>query len=93
MNTDNKAHGTQEDNQYQKPDQNIELDNADATYGHTISDSPFKRKNVPDEDHMAKVNDAEEDVNKNLTNTNLSEGEDLANRNADEDKGLGGKDL
>jgi hypothetical protein len=44
MNTDNKAHGTQEDNQYQKPDQNIEWDNADATYGHTISDSPFKRK-------------------------------------------------
>jgi hypothetical protein len=42
---------------------------------------------------MAKVNDAEEDVNRNLTNTNLSEGEDLANRNADEDKGLGGKDL
>ncbi|MFW0715850.1 hypothetical protein [Pedobacter sp. N23S346] len=92
MSTDNKANGAQKEDQFQKPDQNIEWDHEDATYGH-ISNSPFKRKDVPDDDHIAKVKETEIDVNENLKNTNLSTGEDPANRNSTKEKGLGGKDL
>lgn len=93
MNTDNKAHGAQKDNQDQKYDQNIEWDHEDATYGHSISNSTFKRKDVPDEDHIAQVQEAKIDVIENLKNTNLSTSEDLANRNNTDEKGVGGKDL
>ena len=93
MSTDNKANEAQKEDQFQKPGQSIEWDHEDATYGHSISDSPFKRKSIPDDDHIAKVKEAEIDVNENLKNTNLSTDEDLANRNSTKEKGLGGKDL
>ena len=93
MSTDNKANEAQKEDQFQKPGQSIEWDHEDATYGHSISNSTFKRKDVPDEDHIAQVQEAKIDVNENLRNTNLSTSEDLANRNNTDEKGVGGIDL
>ncbi|MGM9474932.1 hypothetical protein ACS5PU_00830 [Pedobacter sp. GSP4] len=73
-------------------DEDIEWDNGEATYGHKRPD--FKRKDEPDEEHLAKAQkDAEHDVNNDLKHTNLSQGEDIGNRNKTNNKGLKGKDL
>ncbi|WP_231427261.1 hypothetical protein [Pedobacter sp. Leaf250] len=73
-------------------DPNIEWDNGEATYGHSISESDFKRKNSPNKNH---INKTENDANTidDLKNENLSQGEDIGNRNKTGEKGLGGKDL
>jgi len=90
----NNAHDDQENIQGNKLDENnIEWDNGEATYGHAISDSPFKRKNIPDENHLSKLEESDRDVNEELKNINLSSSEDPSIRNSDQEKGLGGKDL
>jgi len=93
MSTDKKAHNDQQHEQAHKLDQNIEWDNGEATYGHSITESPFKRKNIPTPSHLAKVDQADGDVNENLKNLNFANDEDPANRNSNNEKGLGGKDL
>ncbi|GGE53540.1 hypothetical protein EV200_102445 [Pedobacter psychrotolerans] len=94
MSKSNNAHDDQESIQGNKLDQhNIEWDNGEATYGHAITDSPFRRKNVPDENHLSKLEEHDHDVNEELKNINLSNNNDPSNRNSDQEKGLGGKDL
>jgi hypothetical protein len=71
-------------------DEDIEWDN--ETYGHKKTD--FKRKDQPDEAHLAKTeNDPKHNINKDLKNANLSQNEDIGNRNKERDKGVSGKDL
>ena len=73
-------------------EEDIEWDNGEATYGHKRAD--FKRKDQPDESHLLKTeNDPTHAVNENLNNSNLSQGEDIGNRNKNNEKGLRGKDL
>jgi len=70
----------------------IEWDNGEATYGHKRAD--FKRKDEPETPHSVNTeNDPIRSVNENLTNSNLSQGEDIGNRNKNDEKGLRGKDL
>ncbi|GGH17028.1 MULTISPECIES: hypothetical protein [Pedobacter] len=72
-------------------DEDIDWDNGEATYGHKRTE--FKRKDQPDEAHLANTEGhSEHDVNKTLKNTNLSKDEDIANRNKEADKGISGKD-
>jgi len=70
---------------------NIEWDNGEATYGHKRAD--FKRKDEPDASHTNEENNPPRNVNENLNNSNLSQGEDIGNRNKNDEKGLRGKDL
>lgn len=73
-------------------DEYIEWDNGEATYGHKRTD--FKRKDEPEASHLLKTeNDPKHTVNENLSNSNLSQGEDIGNRNKNNEKGLRGKDL
>jgi hypothetical protein len=73
-------------------DEDIEWDNGEATYGHKRAD--FKRKDQPDEAHLAKTeNDPKHHINEELKNANLSQNEDIGNRNKERDKGISGKDL
>ncbi len=70
----------------------IEWDNGEATYGHKRVD--FKRKDEPAASQVVRSeNDPVRNVNENLTNSNLSQEEDIANRNKNDEKGLRGKDL
>jgi len=72
--------------------EDIEWDNGEATYGHKRAD--FKRKDQPDDIHLTKTeNDAKHDINKVLKNANLSQNEDIGNRNKERDRGISGKDL
>ncbi|MGN7988167.1 hypothetical protein ACTJKC_12550 [Pedobacter sp. 22226] len=71
-------------------DEEIDWDNGEATYGHKRTD--FRRKDEPNETHLAKTDGAAHDVNKELKNSNLSQNEDIGNRNKDADKGISGKD-
>ena len=90
----NKESNNTSDNKKDKSqDPNIEWDNGEATYGHSITESPFKRKNIPTPSHLAEVDQADGDVNENLKNLNFANDEDPANRNSNNEKGLGGKDL
>lgn len=94
MSTSKNAPNDHEKKQEQNLDQNnIEWDNGEATYGHAISDSPFKRKNTPGENHLSKAEKSNDDVNQDLKNINLSKNDDPDNRNSGQEKGLGGKDL
>ncbi len=86
MNEENKKIDPQLD-----ADQDIDWDNGDATYGHKRTD--FKRKDQPDEEHLAKNEDVGHNIKNDLKNTNLSLNEDIANRNKESDKGISGKDL
>ena len=73
-------------------DEDIEWDNGEATYGHKRAD--FKRKDQPNEAHLAKTeNDTHHNLNEELKNANLSQNEDIGNRNKESDKGISGKDL
>ena len=72
-------------------DEGIDWDNGEATYGHKRND--FKRKDEPDETHLAKADADSQNINKALKNANFSQNEDIANRNKDADKGIRGKDL
>ncbi|MBT2564600.1 hypothetical protein J7E50_01175 [Pedobacter sp. ISL-68] len=73
-------------------EEDIEWDNGEATYGHKRAD--FKRKDQPDEAHLAKTeNDPKHHINEGLKNANLSQNEDIGNRNKERDKGISGKDL
>ncbi len=72
-------------------DEGIDWDNGEATYGHKRSD--FKRKDEPEETHLAKADAAGHNINKELKNVNFSQNEDIANRNKDAAKGIRGKDL
>ncbi|RZK16917.1 MAG: hypothetical protein EOO86_13800 [Pedobacter sp.] len=81
-----------EDQSGKRDDQNIEWDNGEVTYGHSIANSEFRRKNTPNEEHIAKTEDNSKTIEE-LKNSNLSQGEDIGNRNDAEEKGLGGKDL
>lgn len=75
-------------------DQNIEWDNGEVTYGHSIIQSEFKKKNQPDESHFKKQPAGENsDTINDLKNQNLSQQEDIGNRNDSNEKGIGGKDL
>ncbi|MBB6236168.1 hypothetical protein HDC90_000774 [Pedobacter sp. AK013] len=70
-------------------EEDIEWDNGEATYGHKRAD--FKRKDEPAASHLSKAeNDPTHAVNENL---NLSQSEDIGNRNKNKEKGLKGKDL
>ncbi|WP_406824084.1 hypothetical protein [Pedobacter sp. KACC 23697] len=70
----------------------IEWDNGEATYGHKRTD--FKRKDEPQSSHTVNTeNDPARSVNEDLNNSNLSQGEDIGNRNKNDEKGLRGKDL
>jgi len=92
MGTGNKEQN-QDDDQLNKFDQNIEWDNGDITYGHSITNSEYKKKNLPDERHLAQNEHGSGDkVNEKLKDLNLSSDEDPGNRNIDDEKGLGGKD-
>jgi len=72
--------------------EDIEWDNGEATYGHKRAD--FKRKDQPDETHLAQSeNDPEHNINQALKNANLSQNEDIGNRNKEKNKGISGKDL
>lgn len=84
MNEENKKIDPQLDT-----DQNIDWDNGEATYGHKRSD--FKRKDQPDEAHLAKTEGAGHNINHELKNANLSQNEDIANRNKESDKGISGQ--
>jgi hypothetical protein len=92
MSTSQNAHNDQK-NKQDLDHNNIEWDNDDATYGHAVSDSPFRRKNTPDENHLSKLEENDQDVNGNLKNVNLSESDNPDHRNSNQEKGLGGKDL
>ncbi|SDG78372.1 hypothetical protein SAMN05421827_11135 [Pedobacter terrae] len=73
-------------------EEGIEWDNGEATYGHKRAD--FKRKDEPAASQVvSSENDPARGVNENLTNSNLSQGEDIGNRNKNDEKGLRGKDL
>ncbi|TCD10133.1 hypothetical protein EZ449_09910 [Pedobacter frigidisoli] len=74
------------------PDQldGIEWDNDDATYGHKLPE--IKRKDLPTDEHLEKIKNQLQ-VNDDLVNSNLSQGEDIGNRNKEKDKGIRGKDL
>ncbi|WP_293310206.1 hypothetical protein [Pedobacter sp. UBA5917] len=72
-------------------DQDIDWDNGEATYGHKRND--FKRKDQPDEAHLAKTESADHNINEGLKNANLSQNEDIGNRNKEADKGIKGQDL
>lgn len=75
-------------------DQNIEWDNENPTYGHAISQSSFKRKDAPDEEHLSDNADTDDsNVITDLKNSSLSNNIDLGNKNNDEEKGVGGKTL
>lgn len=89
------THNEQDDlakNEQDKLNQNMDWDNGDETYGHSIVESEFKRKNTPDPDHLAKAEQTTSDVNDKLKNENLSSNDDISNRNNLEEKGIGGKD-
>lgn len=73
-------------------EEGIDWDNGEATYGHKRTD--FKRKDEPANPHSVNTeNDHIRNLNENLTNSNLSQGEDIGNRNKNDEKGLRGKDL
>ncbi|MEH3111836.1 hypothetical protein [Pedobacter terrae] len=73
-------------------EEDIEWDNGEATYGHKRAD--FKRKDEPEATHLSKTeNDPDRNVNEDLNHSNLSQGEDIGNRNKYDEKGLHGKDL
>ncbi|WP_235526094.1 hypothetical protein [Pedobacter sp. Leaf216] len=73
-------------------DDDIEWDNGEATYGHKRAD--FKRKDQPDDAHLAKTKTVgKHNINKELNNANLSQNEDIGNRNKEKDRGISGKDL
>lgn len=73
-------------------EEDIEWDNGEATYGHKRAD--FKRKDEPQASHLVNTeNGPDQKVNENLTNSNLSQGEDIGGRNKNDEKGLKGKDL
>jgi hypothetical protein len=73
-------------------EEGIEWDNGEATYGHKRTD--FKRKDEPEASHIESSENAPvRSVNENLNNSNLSQGEDIGNRNKNDEKGLQGKDL
>jgi len=88
----NKELDNNRTDQNENTDRNIEWDNGEATYGHTISDSEFKRKNTPSKDHISNTENETNTID-NLKNENLSQGEDIGSRNSIDEKGLGGKDL
>ncbi len=83
-----------EGQQGKKTEQNIEWDNGEVTYGHSIAHSEFRRKNMPAEEHVAKAEEGNDTKTiPELKNANLSQGEDIGNRNSTDEKGVGGKDL
>lgn len=89
-----EANKNEESQQGKKNEQNIEWDNGEVTYGHSIAHSEFRRKNAPSEEHIAKAEEGSDDHTiSELKNENLSQGEDIGNRNNAEEKGVGGKDL
>ncbi|WP_412466155.1 hypothetical protein [Pedobacter sp. KLB.chiD] len=88
-NNENKNIDPNEETNHNEED--IEWDNGEATYGHKRAD--FKRKDEPMTSHKSGENDVNQDVNGSLNNSNLSQGEDIGNRNKNDDKGLHGKDL
>jgi len=75
-----------------KEDQHIEWDNGEVTYGHSVIQSDFKRKNAPSESHE-QTTGSDSSIIGSLKNKNLSQDEDIANRNGAEEKGIGGKDI
>ncbi|MBO9672869.1 MAG: hypothetical protein J7577_05470 [Sphingobacteriaceae bacterium] len=90
MNDENKKKGSDPQLDIDH-DEEIDWDNGEATYGHKRTE--FKRKDQPDEAHLASTEGhPEHDVNKTLKNTILSKDEDIANRNKDADKGISGKE-
>ena len=91
----NKEVNNKDENRFDKADdQNIEWDNGEVTYGHSIAKSEFKRKNMPSEEQISKREDSNHsNTIADLKNSNISQGEDIGNRNSAEEKGLGGKDL
>lgn len=89
------THNEQDDlakNEREKLNQNTGWDDGDDTYGHSIIESEFKRKNTPDPDHLKKTEQESNDVNDKLKNKNLSNNDEISNRNNLEEKGIGGKD-
>ncbi|RDC57481.1 hypothetical protein DU508_10045 [Pedobacter chinensis] len=90
----NEINNTDGDQFEKQDDQNIEWDKGEVTYGHSVTHSEFKRKNLPSEEHIAKAEEGNDSkIIDDLKNANLSQGEDIGNRNSDEEKGIGGKDL
>ena len=90
----NENNGREENSPVKKEEQNIEWDNGEATYGHSVANSEFKRKNTPAEEHTNKEDEkSDPKINEDLKNSNLSKGEDIGNRNSNEEKGIGGKSL
>lgn len=89
----NKESNNTSDNKKDKSqDPNIEWDNGEATYGHSISHNEFKKKNAPNDSHIVENEEKSNTIN-DLKNANLTNNEDIGNRNELEEKGLGGKDL
>lgn len=83
-----------EENKAMKEDEGIEWDGDDATYGHAVNSSAFKRKDLPDEQHQAKAKETDNaEIRKHLKNTKFIKEADIASRNKNEQKGIGGKDL
>ncbi|MCX2576155.1 hypothetical protein [Pedobacter sandarakinus] len=93
MSTSKKTDGTEQpDNVQLGTDQHIEWDNGEVTYGHSVVKPEFKRKNSPSAEHLKQANEeGKKDVNKELKNVNLAEGEDPGSRKKDDNKGVGGK--
>jgi hypothetical protein len=91
MDTSNKSGKVNIENDEQDHLKGIEHDN--DTYGH--SETPFIRKDEPDENHHEETTDQNNKLGNSdkLKNINLSAKEDIGVRNADTDKGVGGKDL
>jgi len=65
------------------------------TYGHIANPENLRKKNEPDQDHIEHVqNEAgEKSASEALKNVNLSDNDDVASRNSNNDKGIGGKSI
>ena len=67
------------------------------TYGHIVNPENLKKKNEPEQNHkdyVEKEFEAEEkSASDNLKNVNLSGNDDVASRNSNKEKGLGGKSI
>ena len=75
-------------------DENIEWDNGEVTYGHMITNSSFKRKDLPDPQHQQHLEEtSNKKIRKSLKNSKFIKDEDIANRNKGAEKGIGGQNL